>query len=322
MRFFIILISLVFLSPFQSFPWGFLAHQQINRLAVFSLPAPMLGFFKYHSDYISSHAVDPDKRRYAVEGEAACHYIDLDRYGLAPFDSIPEHWRDAVALFSEDTLMAHGIVPWHVVKTYHRLLDAFQSKDVMKILRYASDLGHYVGDAHVPLHCTSNYNGQFTNQHGIHGLWESRIPELSMHGYSLVPGRCSFVSDPLDAIWNVIKQSHQALDSVFLFERLVTKATQDDMKFNYELRGSNAVKVYAANFALQYEQVLDGMVERRMESSIRLTASLWYSAWVMAGQPDLDALTNWTPSPSQIEKQRQELDLIQRRTLQVPEHDH
>jgi hypothetical protein len=38
-------------------------------------------------------------------------------------------------------------------------------------------LGHYIGDAHVPLHTTSNYNGQKTNQHGIHGLWESRIPE-------------------------------------------------------------------------------------------------------------------------------------------------
>ena len=40
----------------------------------------MFGFYKEHIEYITEHAVDPDKRRYAVEGEAPCHYIDLDHY--------------------------------------------------------------------------------------------------------------------------------------------------------------------------------------------------------------------------------------------------
>ena len=33
---------------------------------------------------------------------------------------------------------------------------------------------------------------------------------------------------------------------------------------------------------------LDGMVERRMRESIITIGSFWYSAWVEAGQPDLD----------------------------------
>src|SRR5688572_15883936 len=140
--------------------WGFWAHQRINRMAVFALHPTMFGFFKYHIDYITIHAVDPDKRRYAMEGEAACHFIDLDRYGLHPFDSIPQRWNDAVAKYTEDTLMAHGIVPWHIERMLFRLTAAFRNRNVEKILKYAADIGHYIGDAHVPLHCTQNYNGQ------------------------------------------------------------------------------------------------------------------------------------------------------------------
>ena len=34
------------------------------------------------------------------------------------------------------------------------------------------------------------------------------------------------------------------------------------------------------------------MVERRMRQSIFAVASFWYTAWVNAGQPDLNKLTN------------------------------
>jgi len=60
--------------------WGFFAHKQINRIAVFTLPTELIGFYKDNIEFITEHAVDPDKRRYAVTGEAERHFIDLDRY--------------------------------------------------------------------------------------------------------------------------------------------------------------------------------------------------------------------------------------------------
>ena len=36
-------------------------------------------------------------------------------------------------------------------------------------------LGHYVGDAHVPLHAVLNYDGQLTGQTGVHARWESDL---------------------------------------------------------------------------------------------------------------------------------------------------
>ena len=153
--------------------WGFFGHKKINRLAVFTLPPEIFPLYKKHIDYITDHAVDPDKRRYAVKGEAERHFIDIDHYvkeGENPFDVVPKRWYDAVEKFSEDTLRAYGIVPWHLQTMLYRLKDAFEQKNLSRILKISAEFGHYIGDAHVPLHTTENYNGQMTNQKGIQNL--------------------------------------------------------------------------------------------------------------------------------------------------------
>ena len=161
-----IILSLV-CSHLQVQSWGFWGHQRINRIAVFTLPPEMLTFYKENIDFITEHAVDPDKRRYAIAAEAPRHYIDLEFYGTPPYKNIPHYWNDAVAHYGEDTLNAHGIVPWYVNTMFYRLADAFKEKNKERILHLSADIGHYIADAHVPLHCTHNYNGQLTNQVGI-----------------------------------------------------------------------------------------------------------------------------------------------------------
>jgi hypothetical protein len=301
--------------------WGFWAHQRINRMAVFSLPREMFGFFKYHIDYLTIHAVDPDKRRYAVEGEAACHFIDLDRYGDHPFDSIPKRWKDAVAKYTEDTLMAHGIVPWHIEKMMYRLTSSFREKNHEKILKYAADLGHYVGDAHVPLHCTSNYNGQLTGQHGIHGFWESRLPELYGEQYDYLTDHCRYIENPLHEAWRIVEKSYQAHDSVLRFERLLNEKFPADRKYAYEQRGNMTVKVYSQEYAAAYDQMLNGMVERRMREAILMTASFWYTAWVDAGQPNLDSISGKDISQETRDKMKKEEEEWGKKKLNVKGHE-
>src|SRR5450432_3434957 len=96
--------------PLYSFCWGFYAHKKINYYAVFLLPPEMMVLYKPNIDFLSEHAVDPDKRRYAVAQEAPRHYIDIDHYGKYPYDSLPRKWNDAVTKYSEDTLYTYGIV--------------------------------------------------------------------------------------------------------------------------------------------------------------------------------------------------------------------
>ena len=110
----------------------------------------MINFYKINIEYITENAVSPDKRRYAVKEEGPRHYIDIDHYGKSPFDSMPRKWNDAVRKYTEDTLQAYGIVPWHIEKMTRRLEEAFRQGTVDRILRLSADLGHYVSDAHVP----------------------------------------------------------------------------------------------------------------------------------------------------------------------------
>ncbi len=273
--------------------WGFYAHKRINRMAVFTLPPELFTFYKKHIEFLTDHAVDPDKRRYAVKGEAERHYIDIDHYvhhGEDPFEVVPNKWDDAVAKFSEDTLKAYGIVPWHLEVMVYRLTKAFKSKDLDRILKLSAELGHYIGDAHVPLHTTENYNGQLTGQKGIHGFWESRIPELSAEEYDYLIGTAIYVEDPLEEAWRIVKESHRAVDSVLTFEKELTAEFGEDKKYSIEQRGQVMMKVYSEEFALEYEHRLNGMQEKRMRASIYMTGCFWYTCWVNAGQPDLEVL--------------------------------
>lgn len=317
-------LSLILLvaALFQS--WGFFGHRRINRMAVFTLPPEMIGFYKENIEYITAHAVDPDKRRYATEGEAPRHYIDIDHYAHGdedPFEAMPRKWYEAVEKYSEDTLQAYGIVPWHVAVMTRRLTKAFENEDANRILYLSADLGHYIADAHVPLHTTENYNGQLTGQKGIHGLWESRIPELTAEEYDYLVGRAVYIKSPLNAIWDAVEESHSYLDSVLYIEKQLSRKMPSDQKYAFEQRGQSTVRQYSQQFALAYYNRMGDMVESRMRKAIVMVGCLWYTAWVNAGQPDLSSLGEKL-SKEEIQAKKEELEkAIEGQKIKGREHD-
>ena len=301
----VVLIATSLLLHQRSSAWGFWAHKRINRIAVFTLPPQMIGFFKENIEHITEHAVDPDKRRYSDPAEAPRHYIDIDRYDVAPFDAVPRRWDSAVAKYSVDTLNAHGIVPWHINLMMYQLTEAFKSKNKYRVLRYVSDIGHYVGDAHVPLHCTKNYNGQLTGQHGIHGFWESRLPELFGEDYDYFVGKAEYWERPNDRIWEIILESAAEADSVLRIERELNEQFPADKKYTYEQRGETTVRAYSREYSDAYDKALNNMTERKLRKSIIALGSVWYTCWVNAGSPDLSMLREVPPTPEEIEEAKQ-----------------
>jgi hypothetical protein len=290
-RFLLLILLMLFYLP--SFCWGFFAHQKINYYAVFLLPPEMLIFYKPNIAFIAEHAVDPDKRRYAVADEGPRHYIDIDQYGEYPYTKLPRKWKDAVAKFGEDSLMMHGIVPWHIQTMLYRLTDAFKEKNFSKILKNSAEIGHYIADSHVPLHASSNHNGQLTNQKGIHGFWESRAPELlAEKEFNFFIGKTQYINNPLEYAWERVLESAKAADSVLRFERELTKEFSSDQKYAFETRNGVIIKQYSSAFTIAFNQKMDGMIERRMRLSIQSVASFWYTAWINGGQPDLKSLVN------------------------------
>jgi hypothetical protein len=291
--------------------WGFFAHQRINRLAVFTLPKDLISFYKSNINYVTEHAVDPDKRRYADSLEAPRHYLDADHYGNEPFKVIPRKWNDAVSKLTEDTLNAYGIVPWQIQRTYNKLVNAFKNRDSILILKYSADLGHYIGDAHVPLHTSENYNGQMTGQTGIHGFWESRLPELFANDYDYFVGKAKYINNPLDEAWNIVENTFTMLDSTLTIERNLNKSFPIDRKYTFNERNNRVIREYSLEYSKAYHDALNGMVERQMRQSILKVGSFWYSAWVDAGQPNMRNLVRTSQTLEEKKKIEEEEKLYQ-----------
>lgn len=283
--------------------WGFFAHKKINYYAVFLLPPQMLVLYKPNIDFLTEHAVDPDKRRYAVAAEGPRHYIDIDHYGDYPYAGLPRKWNDAIARYGKDSLDAYGIVPWHIQVMLGRLTNAFKEKDFLGILKNSAEIGHYIADAHVPLHANSNHNGQYTNQRGIHGFWESRVPELlADKEFDFFIGKAIYVENPGEFIWARVLESGKAADSVLRFEKELTRQFRDDKKYAFEERDAMVVRQYSSAFTIAYNKKLNGMVERRMRLAISSVASFWYTAWVNAGQPDLTEIARHQFSETELKE--------------------
>ncbi len=319
-----IILAVCILTHSYVYAWGFFAHRKINHLAVYTIPSPLIGFYKKHIGFVTEHATDPDKRRGVLVDEAPKHYLDYDHFDKTKSRGVvPKYWKDAVEKYTEDTLMAYGILPWNLEWTYNKLVQAFKYKNVDRILKYSSDIGHYIGDASVPLHTTENYNGGMTNQRGIHGFWESRLPELHSDEYDFFTGKAKYVDEKLDYFWELVYTSHSYVDSVLLIEKRLTKTFPSDQKYSFDTRGKQNMRVYSKEFSKAYHDALDGMVEDRMRLAIISVGSIWYSAWVDAGKPDMNTILDKELSEEYkleieaFEKKYQQSDKILGR-----EHDH
>ncbi len=284
--------------------WGFYAHYRINHLAVFTLPKAMANFYKANINYITAHAVSADKRRYVDSTEAPRHFLNADYYGKKPFSKIPQNWDDAAIKYSADTLIKYGTLPWVIQSNYYRLVKAFKEHDTTAILNTSANLGHYLADAHVPLHLTLNYNGQLTNQTGIHALWESRLPELFGDRYNYYAGKARYIQNPLAEAFKICYNSFRSVDTVLYDERVLNSRFPAEKKYTFVRHGKKAIKDYSVAYAKAYQKMLNGMVQRQMRLAISAVGSYWFSAWVDAGQPDLNKLIKQPITEAEAKKLR------------------
>lgn len=284
--------------------WGFFAHYHINHLAVFILPEKMKGFYETNIQYLTEHAVSADKRRYVDSNEAPKHFLNADHFGKNPFSAIPQNYYDAAIKFTADTINKYGILPWAIQNNYFSLVRALKQHDTTAILAISANLGHYIADAHVPLHLTENYNGQLTNQNGVHALWENRIPELLFSNYHLYRRKPYYITSAIKEAFSICKVSFKCVDSVLKYESITNKSFSMQNKYTLVQHGKKKIKDYGVAYTLAYNKLLNGMVERRMRSAILSISSFWFSAWIDAGEPDLNKLIKTPLKKSELKALR------------------
>lgn len=285
-------VALLFFCKLQALgAWGFEPHRRINQQACLILPPPLFGFYKPHIAFMMQHATDPDMRRYVDSLEAGRHFIDLEHFG-GNMDSLPMNYYQAENKYGRLHLIKEGNLPWNIIRNVYLLKNAFSEQNTDKILKISADLGHYVADAHVPLHTTENYNGQLSGQKGIHSLWETLIPNLFIDTLLIPMPEFEYRKNWTSDIWNCIGESHRYVETVLQSELHVRNEITESNWYEFQQSKDGVKKTYSSEYLRLYHKKLNGMVENRFIASAQLFAQLMYTAWVLAGEPELEELNN------------------------------
>lgn len=265
--------------------WGMDVHRWLTRQALDGLPQEIRPFFAQKRDFIVEHSADPDLWRVVglrgdLGAEDPNHFLDIDGFGEpAPFKNVPREWPAVVAKYGEAKANQNGRLPWRTEEIYTRLVTTFQ--DIAKGTgpSYSADnarylvavLSHYVEDAHVPFHAVVSYDGQATNQRGIHSRFESELVLRNQAALHLAPVAIKPVPNVRDFIFDTLIESESLVSSVLAADRAAAAGRDlyDDGYFAAFFKGAQPV------------------VEKRLSDAVSGVASVVVSAWDKAGRPKL-----------------------------------
>jgi len=258
--------------------WGFDVHRYITDAAMDAVPEPIRPYFQKHRAFIAEHSIDPDlMRTYGVETEDPNHFLDMDAVAPDPFTGIPRDEAEYVRKLGPEKAREYGRVPWRVEEVYNRLVTEFRRPENNQrissgtVNALTAMLAHYVEDAHVPFHAVVNYDGQATNQRGIHGRFESELFARFRPRMTLTPAVPPPVTAPRDFIFGKLIEGTRLVPGILSAD----KAATDRREFYDD--------AYFEAFFVKAKPV----VERRISEAIGGVAAVIAGAWQTAGKPVL-----------------------------------
>jgi hypothetical protein len=270
---------LVIGAPVPAFAWGTAAHRFIMARAIDILPAELKPFFEHYRAELIVRVVDPDIWRNAGWEEDHNHFVDfgMQELGPYPFTALPREYGAALEKFGITTLKKIGMLPWREAEEFGNLRRAFEgfAKNAAyapsDVVLFAAVASHYIQDAHQPFHASNNYDGQLTQQNGIHSRFETALFERFASQLTIRPGRVSAIRAPRDAAFDMLLASYQLVAPLLKADKdaIAGKDTYDDEYFG---------RLFAS---------VRPILEQQLADSVTATASLIVGAWEQAGKPAL-----------------------------------
>lgn len=203
--------------------WGYRGHNKISSSAPLCFPSSISFLQGSFSTILVDSALAPDNRKDWDDTEAPKHFIDIDNYPeFQYYGRIPMSWDSLTTLHNMSFILDNGIVPWATITTYDSLRSCFARQDMVKAALFAADLGHYVGDAHNPLHVTANFDGQLTGQDGIHSRYETRMINANYPQIIFPVDTAQIITNVESFIFTYLYANHVYVDSILIADREAT----------------------------------------------------------------------------------------------------
>lgn len=258
--------------------WGFDLHRYITGEAIALLPDGLRPFFERRRAFVVEHSIDPDLWRVAgFEEEPPRHFVDLDAYGAPPFPDLPREYDLAVQRHGRAFVERNGVLPWRVAEIYGNLVRSMREAGRGvgwahdNVAFHAAVLAHYVADAHVPFHAVLNYDGQLTNQHGIHARFETELHRRYAARLVIAPVARPPVTNPRD----------------FVFDALMSGFPLASDLLAADLAAIGEGDTYDDAYFERFFERARPVLEQRIAAAIAGVAAVIAGAWEEAGRPDL-----------------------------------
>lgn len=263
------------LTPAPASAWGFEVHRFIMDRAIALLPPGIRPVFERHRDMAMERAIDPDTWvQVGFEDEAPRHFLNLDSegYGAYPFTGLPRAYDAAVRKFGEARVLRNGTLPWRAQDFYDRVVREFadlRSRNnrgaELDAVRLSAALTHYIADAYVPLHAVVDYDGQSTNQRGVHGRFETSLFQRFGRRLAIAPAPLSPIRQMRDHVFDALVAGTRLVPGVLDADRRAKqgRASYDDAYYDaffagarptLERRLNEAIAAAAASIAGAWEQ--------------------------------------------------------------------
>lgn len=273
--------------------WGMEVHRYVTGRAIDGLPPEIRPFFEAQREFVKERSVDPDLWRILdltgkLGDEPPNHFLDID--GLdepRPFTNVPRGWDAYVARYGVERANRMGRLPWRAGEVYDLLVARF--RDVGKgTVSYAADnavylsavLAHYVEDAHVPFHAVVNYDGQLSNQRGIHSRFETELVLRNLSQLRLSP----VTIRPVGPIRE------------FVFDRLIEGEAAVAAILDADRAAAEGRDLYDDAYFAAFAKTALPIAERRMGEAASAVASVITAAWTEAGKPPLPVKKPYVPA--------------------------
>jgi hypothetical protein len=281
--------------------WGFEAHKKITELAIdiiLNLQSvkgveqqkfnSLKKFLEANKATIIERCIEPDMVRNELKDEQFNHFIDIDRYGSYPFWELPRDKRKAIEKFGFENVQKNGLLPWRIAEVMDSLGEAISNQSNEKMLRYFSWIAHYVEDAHQPLHVTENYDGQLTNQPGIHSRFETELVKymISKNGLNFNPKRLASelvnfeaISDKVKFAFDIVLESYKYIEPILEADRFAKDKIPVEKLYRVEKRDGRTRYIYSDDYYSIMNERLGSLVLSRMEKSAVRLAYIWLNVW-------------------------------------------
>jgi hypothetical protein len=260
-----VLFILVIAITTDAYSWGGTGHRIINLKAPMHLPASMSSL-KADSLFYASHASDADYRKNSTDtsffAETLRHYIDIDIY--PNFHNLPHSLDSVIMIYGRSYVRSQGTLPWTIKLVMDSLTAQLMRGNTAKAESTMSDLGHYIADAHMPLHCTANYWVG-----GLHSRYETDMINMCQPYLIIQPDSAHYINSPLDYAFETIYHSNFLVDSVIQADTYAKSVS------GWSGSGTPPTSYYSALW-LKSQYFTKDQFQR---GTVAL-ASLWYTAWV------------------------------------------